>query len=280
VVVDEKQEKEDDSRKRSLADLVAPASAELERLRSTTNVTPSVNNNNKNTTSSSLCMTTTTTTTFPSFPSACLHLLQHIDGNHRCMDCGDLHPEWAAVSYGALLCLQCSGHHRSLGVHVSCVRSIFMDAWSLEQVIAMLEGGNRQLAQFFARHALCVESIRKTSTTSTGSAALSSSSRSTSPTSSTLTPDNVTRLRYKTKAALFYRQQLALHCQRVLAAGPYRGREQSRAAKPAQNQKAPATATATPSVPHLLTLDQKDDNHHVAITITTAISTTNKDEEC
>jgi hypothetical protein len=145
---------------------------------------------------------------YPKFPPGCLALLRKLDGNHRCIDCGDHDPQWAAVSYGALLCLQCSGHHRSLGVHVSLVRSVTMDEWSLEQVLAMLEGGNAQLFGFFARHHLTADTCLELN--------------------NTITKQNVTRLRYKTKAALFYRQQMAVHVTKVLASGPYRGRETSR----------------------------------------------------
>ena len=56
---------------------------------------------------------------YHSFPSACLSLLKALPGNGRCIDCGDHDPQWATVSYGALLCLNCSGRHRSLGVQVS-----------------------------------------------------------------------------------------------------------------------------------------------------------------
>ncbi len=52
------------------------------------------------------------------FPSACLRLLKGIEGNLFCVDCGASNPQWAAVSYGTLLCLQCSGKHRQLGVQV------------------------------------------------------------------------------------------------------------------------------------------------------------------
>ena len=51
-------------------------------------------------------------------PSACFRMLKSLPGNHRCIDCGAQDPDWAAVSYGALVCLQCSGRHRSLGVQV------------------------------------------------------------------------------------------------------------------------------------------------------------------
>lgn len=60
----------------------------------------------------------------PTFPSAALVLLKSLKGNSRCIDCGEHNPQWAAVSYGALLCLQCSGRHRSLGVQVSCRQAL------------------------------------------------------------------------------------------------------------------------------------------------------------
>ncbi|GAX25410.1 hypothetical protein FisN_5Lh512 [Fistulifera solaris] len=149
---------------------------------------------------------------YPSFPPACLALLKSIEGNDRCIDCGGRDPQWAAVSFGALVCLQCSGHHRSLGVQVSRVRSIEMDEWKLDEVIAMLEGGNEQLGTFFLRHALTVEAcvVKK---------------------NKAINKENVMRLRYKTKAAQFYRQQMQLHATSVLESGPYRGREMARRKK-------------------------------------------------
>lgn len=144
---------------------------------------------------------------FPSFPPACLAMLKSIQGNHRCIDCGEQDPQWATVSYGALICLECSGKHRSLGVQTSCVRSIGMDDWSQAEVVSMLEGGNAQLQDFYQRHNLCQESDFN---------------------NATLTKKNVTTMRYKTKASLFYRQQLGKHVAQVLQKGAYQGREASR----------------------------------------------------
>lgn len=153
----------------------------------------------------------TTTKPFHSFPTACLTMLKSLKGNHRCLDCGEQDPQWATVSYGALLCLKCSGRHRSLGVQVSCVRSIAMDDWSQAEVLSMLEGGNAQLHEFFERHSLCADSdLAK---------------------NNFLTRENVITMRYKTKAALFYRKQLGIHVATVLKSGVYRGREASRRQK-------------------------------------------------
>ncbi|KAF1661719.1 Arf-GAP with coiled-coil, ANK repeat and PH domain-containing protein 3, partial [Aptenodytes patagonicus] len=78
-----------------------------------------------------------------------LQRVQSIPGNDQCCDCGQPDPRWASINLGILLCIECSGIHRSLGVHCSKVRSLTLDSWEPELLKLMCELGNSTMNQIY-----------------------------------------------------------------------------------------------------------------------------------
>uniref|UniRef100_A0A3Q1G7W2 Arf-GAP with coiled-coil, ANK repeat and PH domain-containing protein n=1 Tax=Acanthochromis polyacanthus TaxID=80966 RepID=A0A3Q1G7W2_9TELE len=79
-------------------------------------------------------------------------------GNHRCCDCGEEEPRWASVNLGVTVCIECSGIHRSLGVHLSKVRSLTLDSWEAEQLKLLCVLGNDVMNRIY--EARCSEEGR------------------------------------------------------------------------------------------------------------------------
>ncbi len=38
--------------------------------------------------------------------------------NKLCFECQKVNPQWASVPFGIIICLECAGSHRALGVHL------------------------------------------------------------------------------------------------------------------------------------------------------------------
>lgn len=69
--------------------------------------------------------------------------------NKICADCGTPDPDWASINLGILVCINCSGIHRNLGVHVSKVRSFTLDKWEPDMLKMMVAIGNERANAIF-----------------------------------------------------------------------------------------------------------------------------------
>ncbi|KAG8515499.1 Arf-GAP with SH3 domain, ANK repeat and PH domain-containing protein 1, partial [Galemys pyrenaicus] len=68
--------------------------------------------------------------------------VQRLPGNDVCCDCGSSEPTWLSTNLGILTCIECSGIHREMGVHVSRIQSLELDKLGTSELLLAKNVGN------------------------------------------------------------------------------------------------------------------------------------------
>lgn len=97
-------------------------------------------------------------------PDRLLQSLRDLDtANNLCADCNSaVKTEWVSINLGVILCIECSGIHRSLGTHVSKIRSLTLDTQSFTpDIVALLKLVGNRVSNSVYEATLAVENNTK-----------------------------------------------------------------------------------------------------------------------
>ncbi|CUG87766.1 ADP-ribosylation factor GTPase-activating protein, putative [Bodo saltans] len=134
--------------------------------------------------------------------------------NRECFDCLARQPRWASTNLGVFFCLRCAGIHRSLGVHISKVKSTTMDLWEEHMVECCERIGNGNGKMLYE-------------------ARLPASYRKPESSTDTAIVERILRQKYELKS--FYAPEFEELKERMLSASPH------------TSAPTPVTLTATPT---------------------------------
>lgn len=68
--------------------------------------------------------------------------VKRMSGNDSCCDCGAASPTWLSTNLGVLICIECSGIHREMGVHYSRIQSLDLDVLGTSELLLAKNVGN------------------------------------------------------------------------------------------------------------------------------------------
>jgi len=81
-----------------------------------------------------------------------LNEILSIPGNNECAECGAQDPRWSSWNIGVLLCIRCAGFHRSLGAHISKIKSLTLDSWTTKEIESLKNIGNIKAAAIYLKY--------------------------------------------------------------------------------------------------------------------------------
>ena len=70
------------------------------------------------------------------FQQTLVNYIRNIPSNNQCCDCGgNSDVTWLAVNFGVIVCIECSGIHREMGVHITKIQSLTLDNIGTSQLL-------------------------------------------------------------------------------------------------------------------------------------------------
>ncbi|XP_018621172.1 arf-GAP with SH3 domain, ANK repeat and PH domain-containing protein 1-like isoform X3 [Scleropages formosus] len=81
--------------------------------------------------------------------------MQRMPGNEVCCDCGAPEPKWLSTNLGILTCIECSGIHREMGVHVSRIQSLELDKLGTSELLLAKNVGNSSFNEIMEGNLPC-----------------------------------------------------------------------------------------------------------------------------
>ena len=70
------------------------------------------------------------------FQQTLVNYIRQIPSNELCCDCGSQNDvTWLSTNFGLIVCIECSGIHREMGVHISKIQSLTLDHIGTSQLL-------------------------------------------------------------------------------------------------------------------------------------------------
>jgi len=70
------------------------------------------------------------------FQQTLVNYIRNIPSNQACCDCGGTNDvTWLSTNFGVIVCIECSGIHREMGVHISKIQSLTLDRIGTSQLL-------------------------------------------------------------------------------------------------------------------------------------------------